>query len=199
MKRILLTGFEPFSTFVVNPSQMLVEQLSCAMPDMCVEIKILPVDYEKASMALHEIEFSNYDFVFQFGVASGRQRVSLERVALNWMESSIPDNSGRYFRGQAIAENQPQALFSSLDLASIRSKINQTWGECTDVSFSAGAYLCNFVYFQSRLVAENCLFIHIPQSLRMDDRDVPSSERAYQHRIEEIAKDIIRTTVITSH
>lgn len=168
MKRILLTGFGPFSDVAENPSEVLVRDLVEVLvqqKDTQFETQIFPVDYEKASKVLAEINFKNYDFVFQFGVAARRDRVSLERVALNWTESKIADNSGKYLDRQKINSSGTNAFFSPLDLAFISQQLNARWGENTDVSLSAGAYLCNFVYYKSRAETENCLFVHIPSSI----------------------------------
>jgi pyroglutamyl-peptidase len=180
MRKILLTGFVPFSDVSVNPSETLVRDLHQLLKtnlDYQFEMMILPVDYKQVGIVINAIDFSEFDFAFHFGVARSRQRISLERVALNWMESTIPDNSGTHINRQQIDANAPAAVFNSLDLAMISEKINQKYNEdVTEVSFSAGAYVCNYVYYKAMSKTPNCLFIHIPVQPKIGTSDIQVSQ-----------------------
>ena len=80
--KILVTGFEPFGEHNLNPSQMLVQTLVDTPFEGINLVKaILPVDNFKGP----EILLTHYrehrpDAVLSFGLASGRARISLERV-----------------------------------------------------------------------------------------------------------------------
>lgn len=187
-------GFGPFSDVVVNPSESLVNDLFDLMQnrdDFQCEKLILPVDYKKADQILDKIDFSRFDFVFQFGVATTRHKVSLERVALNWIESSIPDNSGNHINLKKISLTSADAKFSSVDLAKLSFSLNARFNNCTEVSLSAGAFLCNFVYYKARLKTDRCLFVHIPAKLKSADKELNSSEEEYQETIKQVAQEII--------
>lgn len=199
MKRILITGFEPFSDIKKNPSEVLVHDLSEALSshsDLQVTKIILPVDYQKADAVLKPIDFSHYDFVFQFGVAAKRQRVSLERVALNWIESQIPDNSGTHITQKKIDSDSPEAKFNLLDLAGISHELNLQYNNCVEVSLSAGAYLCNFVYFKTLTKTAQCLFIHIPTRLKTSEHEWSHESPEYRSFLKSLGLDLIKLILL---
>ncbi|MBL7545944.1 MAG: hypothetical protein JNL11_19150 [Bdellovibrionaceae bacterium] len=195
MKHILLTGFESFHDIVVNPSETLVNQLFDSIHSgagyQCEKI-VLPVDYQKAGEIMSGLDFSQYDFVFQFGVAAERRKVSLERVALNWIESTLSDSSGLQPSQKKILTNSPDAFFSSLDLATLSKDLNQRCNHaCSEVSFTAGAFLCNFVYYLSLSKTSKCLFTHIPLCIKYGDHEWSSHDKRYQEAVCKIAQQII--------
>ncbi len=194
MKKILLTGFGPFSDIAINPSEVLVDQLRNhrrSRDDIQTDVIILPVDYKKAGVIIESLDFSKYYFVFQFGVAAGRNRISLERVALNWIESSIPDNAGVHESPQKMDESAPEALFNSLPLSGICRDLNQKYNNSVEVSFTAGAYLCNYVYFKSLAKTNRCLFTHIPLKLKWNQDEFFSQDERYQDVVLKIGLDLI--------
>ncbi len=195
MKRILITGFEPFSDIKKNPSETLVNdlyQLLKTQNQVDVEKLVLPVDYQKAERILNTIEFGNYDFIFQFGVAAKRSRVCLERVALNWTESSIPDNSGAHPNGRPIDEALNSAKINSLDLQKIASQLNSKFPGAIEVSLSAGAYLCNYVYFKTLSKTSQCLFVHVPSSLMFENQEWNHDTDSYRSTLTEISFRLIK-------
>lgn len=198
MKRILLTGFEPFSDIKTNPSETLVTDLGLALKRQSehdVETLILPVDYKKTEHVLKTIDVSKYDFIFQFGVAAKRSRISLERVALNWIESQIPDNSGNHINCHQIDSNQVAAKFNSLDLVKIANVLNSEFPETVEVSLSAGAYLCNFVYFKTLAQKTDCLFVHIPCELNYQNQEWHHSDTNYRQLVCDIVLKLIQIVI----
>jgi pyroglutamyl-peptidase len=195
VKRILITGFGPFSDFKENPSEKLVIALLDWFQKNSnhkVEIRVLPVEYEAVDQWISEKDFSKFDFIFQFGVASNRQKICLERVALNWTESKVADISGKIKSGQPIDSDQPEAFFSSLNLSRIASELGPQFENRIEVSFTAGAYLCNFVYFKSRIKTENCLFVHIPSQLEINNSLQNYSEAPYAEAILNVSIALIK-------
>tara|TARA_B110001454_G_scaffold219202_1_gene252007 strand:- start:100744 stop:101340 length:597 start_codon:yes stop_codon:yes gene_type:complete len=198
MKRILITGFEPFSDIKNNPSETLVHDLYQQLKNqkkVDVQKMILPVDYLKAESDLSKIDFANYDFVFQFGVASKRTKVCLERVALNWIESSIPDNSGAHPNCRPIDDTLESSKINTLDLQKLAARLNSEFPESVEVSLSTGAYLCNFVYFKTLSKTSKCLFVHVPSSLVNEGRDWSRTTDTYRNTLAQIAFRIIEFTL----
>ena len=108
--KFLLSGFEPFGESPINPSQMLVESIAEDY-DECQAV-ILPVDQERGPAALlSAVNEHNPEIVLAFGLAMGRPKISLERVALNLMDFRIPDNAGNQVYDQAVVQNGPVAYF----------------------------------------------------------------------------------------
>ena len=146
--KILVTGFEPFGNSSLNSSQMLVDSLA-QMNFSSVECQaaILPVDQERGPASLlAAVESCQPDTVLSFGLAMGRAKISLERVALNLMDYRIPDNAGNQASDQPIIPGGPAAYFSTLPVRRLFNSLQEN-GIPVELSLSAGAYLCNQVFY----------------------------------------------------
>ena len=150
--RILLSGFGPFGVFTTNPSQKLVESLLESPPeDLELGGIILPVRYNEAPrLLLEKIHKFEPDAVVAFGVAGNSNELRLERVAINWDESSVPDDRGDAPRGRTIVANGPAGIFSTLPLGSLLEGLD---GQAlpAKISQSAGTFLCNHLMYRTLL------------------------------------------------
>lgn len=163
---ILLTGFEPFGGDEANPSWEAV----CLVPDMLCGHDVhrlrLPVEYGRAASILQEeIARLRPEIVISVGVANGRKAVTPELVAVNYRFASIPDNAGVSHRGDPITPDGPAAYITSLPVHDMIAAINAA-GIPAHLSLSAGAYVCNDVYY-ALLACEaefghKGLFVHVP-------------------------------------
>lgn len=146
--KILLTGFEPFSSHLVNPSQQIVETLSNeTIDDVDLLTAVLPVDHEHAPQILREtLQNEQPDAILAFGLASSRFKIGLERVAINLMDFRIPDNSGSQIADQPIVDDGPAAYFSTLPIRSLLLMLLEE-NIPAEISLSAGSYLCNLVFY----------------------------------------------------
>ncbi len=171
LMRILLTGFEPFGDFAVNPSQAIVERLAAGYTlergyDLCTAI--LPVAYAEAGeRILALLAETRPDAVLLLGVAGKRSTLSLERVALNLDEAAKPDNRGEVTEGRLIVPGGPVGYWSTLPLPRFYAALVEH-GIPVSMSHDAGAYLCNHVFYVARHALESanrpipCGFIHVP-------------------------------------
>lgn len=173
---ILLTGFEPFDGAAVNPSWEAVLRVPTPICGHEVHRMRLPVVYQQAAAEmLVEISRLRPELVICCGVASGRHGVTPELVALNYRWASIADNAGQLYSGTPILPHGETALMTRLPVHAmvdaIRAQEVPAW-----VSLSAGAYVCNDLYYhllsQQEALGYRGLFIHVP-----DTADV-SAERA---------------------
>jgi pyroglutamyl-peptidase len=88
------------------------------------------------------------------------------------MDARIPDNAGAQPRDRPVVESAPAAYFSGLPVVAIADGIRAA-GIPSEVSLSAGAYVCNDLMF--RLMHEVSLrrpelvagFIHVPAASAM--------------------------------
>lgn len=160
--RILLTGFEPFGKATLNPSGEIVKQIS---GDNIVTA-ILPVAYaQSAEKLLALIAEHNPDVVISLGQAEGRTHISPERIAINLDDARLADNDGVVRNDVPIVFGGPVAYESTLPIKDIVKAINDA-GVPAAVSLSAGAFLCNHVFY----VAQNHFkgtkvrsgFVHVP-------------------------------------
>ena len=162
MNKVLLTGFEPFGKASLNPSGEIVKQIS---GDNIVTA-ILPVAYaQSAERLLALISEHNPDVVICLGQAEGRKEVTPERVAINLDDARLADNEGVLRNDVKILKDGPDAYFSTLPVKEIVEAIKAA-GVPAAVSLSAGAFLCNHVFY----VAQNKFagtkvrsgFAHVP-------------------------------------
>jgi pyroglutamyl-peptidase len=194
-RHILLTGFEPFDGDTVNPSGEVAKQLDGkAIGDCVVRSVILPVQHEAARAVVAPLlEAPGLTSVVHLGLAGGRARVSLERVAVNVMDYSRPDAHGQVLRDVACVEGGPAAYFSTLPLRKMLAALTAE-GIPAAISNTAGTYLCNDVsYTTLHALAQRGLtipagFIHLPflpsmvvaHGLEEPSMDLPVMARAIE-------------------
>jgi len=182
LKTLLLTGFEPFLNFPINPTENIVKELDGqTIGEYKIIGKILPVDFQSAGELLiqfyHEI---NPNAVVSLGLAGGRFKITPERIAINCNDGAA-DNKGNKFIGKKIDGKGPDGLFSTLPVQAIVDHLNENKFPA-EVSNSAGTYLCNNVMYQmlnelkKKVISIPSGFIHIPASheLAVLQKNLPS-------------------------
>ena len=162
MNKVLLTGFEPFGTATSNPSGEIVKQIT---GDNIVAA-ILPVTYaQSAERLLALIEQHNPDVVICLGQAEGRTQITPEKVAINLDDARLPDNAGVQRSDVKILDDGPDAYFTSLPIKEMVDAAKAA-GVPASVSLSAGAFLCNHVFYiaQNKFAGSNVRsgFVHVP-------------------------------------
>lgn len=182
MKKLLLTGFEPFLDFPVNPTMKIVEELDGqTINGYEIVGKILTVEFNQSGQQLvHHIQEIEPDAVISLGLAGGRYKITPERIAMNCNDGDA-DNSGRVPRDEWIEENGPDAIFSTLPIRRMVERLTEQELPA-DISNTAGTYLCNNVmyqalyYIQSHNMNTQAGFIHIPASheLAIKHKRIPS-------------------------
>lgn len=182
MKKILLTGFEPFLHYNVNPTMKVVNQFkNKVINDYEIHAEILVVDFKQSAIQFKQlIEKVQPDIIISLGLAGGRFKITPERIAINTKDGE-PDNSGYTPIDEAIYPDGNDAYFTNLP---IRQMINQLLekGYPAEISNSAGTYLCNNIMYEGLKYAlsknSNILsgFIHIPASheLAIQHGKIPS-------------------------
>ena len=182
MKKLLLTGFEPFLKFTVNPTMKIVEELDGqTIGGYEVVGRIMSVDFNSSGQQLlSHIKDIQPDAVISLGLAGGRYKITPERIAINFKDGEA-DNEGNIPVDEPIAENSEPAYLSTLPIRSMVNKLQEK-GFPAEVSNTAGTYLCNNVMYeglhyaktQNRPVPSG--FIHIPASheLAIQHGNIPS-------------------------
>lgn len=173
MKRILLTGFDPFGGESINPSYEAVRRLPDSLPGITLrKLQIPTVFGVGAAKVMQAVDEFGPDVIICVGQAGGRARVTPERIALNVREASIPDNAGNSPRHEIILPDAPTAYATDIDVPAIVAALNQERPtQRAAVSYHAGTFVCNDVYFnllhrveterkQGRL--RKGLFVHVP-------------------------------------
>lgn len=163
---ILLTGFEPFGGDEVNPSWEAVSRVPARMDGHDIHSLRLPVVFGRcAERLMAEAERLRPDVVIACGVAGGRSEVTPELVAVNWRMATLADNAGVRYEGQRIAPEGPDAWMTRLPVVAMVEAIRRA-GIPARLSLSAGAYVCNDLYYALMAGQEKLgyrgLFIHVP-------------------------------------
>ncbi len=169
MKKLLLTGFGPFHTHPTNPTGEIVELLDeNHIGDWKIHGRILPVVFDEVFPALEKaISQTHPDAVIMTGLAWGRDLISLERVAINCLDSIRKDNKGMEVHDQKITEQGENAYFSTLPLREIKQTLDQLKIPC-EISNTAGTYVCNQImylclkHFTDAQISLPAGFIHLP-------------------------------------
>jgi pyroglutamyl-peptidase len=144
VRTILVTGFEPFGAHSVNPAEGLAKAVDGRrVGDFEVQGVALPVHHADTVAKLGALlAETSPEAVLHLGLAGGRARIALERVALNVMEYEVPDNTGFRASGEPCVPGGPTAYFSTLPLPALLTALLHE-GIPAYTSNSAGTYLCN--------------------------------------------------------
>lgn len=166
MKKVLITGFDPFGGQTVNPSWEAVRLLPDEIDD-CRLFKLqLPTVFGKAAAKiLEEAAAQKPDAILSIGQAGGRKGITPEVVAINLREATIPDNEGQQPVNVPVVEGGPAAYFSTLPVREM-VKAMEAEGIPSSLSYSAGAFVCNDVLYTVLNHLEGTSiragFIHVP-------------------------------------
>ena len=170
MKKLLLTGFEPFLDYTVNPTMKIVEELDRnLLGDYEIIGRIMPVDFSASGeMLLDFIAEENPDAVISLGLAAGRYKITPERIAINIKDGAV-DNEGNKPVDEPIREEGEPAYLSALPIRKMVDSLLAN-GLPAEISNTAGAYLCNNVMYEGLHYAKTNKpelktgFLHIPAS-----------------------------------
>jgi pyroglutamyl-peptidase len=166
MKKLFITGFEPFGGEKINPSWEAVKLL----PEIIGEFELIkadiPVVFEKAAeKVLQKAAEIKPDAIICVGQAGGRNGITPEMVAINLRFASIPDNEGNQPKDIPCVTDGENAYFSTLPVRKMVSAISEA-GIPSSVSYSAGTYVCNdliyHVLHDFKGTETKACFIHVP-------------------------------------
>lgn len=168
MKRILLTGFEPFHEYKINSSWSLVDSFKNTTSDFESIKLLLPVEFKAVSILVPKI-LKQYqpDIVLAFGQCTG-DSIRIERVALNLDDARTADNSGYIPIDELIHADGKNAYFSSLPVKAIQHAVAAK-NIPAIISNSAGTYVCNhffyeLLYWSDKLSLPTKIgFVHLPR------------------------------------
>ena len=166
MKKLLITGFEPFGGENINPSWEAVMRLPDTIQEYKLTKLLVPVVFGKgAEYVLQAAAEHSPDVILCIGQAGGRNAITPEFVAINLRHAPIPDNEGNQPQDEPIISGGQNAYFTTLPARKIAQAIHAT-GTPSQVSYSAGAYVCNDLLYTLLARFENSGtrvgFIHIP-------------------------------------
>lgn len=166
MKKLLITGFDPFDGASVNPSWEAVKLL----PDVIGEYELcklqIPTVFGLApKTVLEKAAEIDPDVIISVGQAGGRAAVTPERIGINVRDARITDNAGVSPKDEPIIPGGPDGLFSTLPVKAMIAAITEA-GLPGAVSNTAGTFVCNDVLYSLLHhyagTKVRCGFIHVP-------------------------------------
>jgi pyrrolidone-carboxylate peptidase len=155
----LVTGFGPFEGFPNNPSAELAKRCGA-------RFEIVEVAYATTREFLQGLDPGRFDVLLHMGVHHKATQMHLEVLAHNQVLSR-PDVRGLEIAGGQVRKGSPAiqagTLWPSLELESFLRD------EPAVLSYHAGTYLCNFIYFESlcRFPDKRVGFLHVPSENAM--------------------------------
>ncbi len=164
---VLVTGFEPFGNYTVNPSQLIAEVLNgSTLNDAEIVGVVLPVDFnESVEITTDAIQHYHPNLVMSLGLNARSQAIRVEKIGVNLKR--YLKNDGTWSFPRRIDVSGPLLRFSPLHTVDIVRKIREA-NISVQQSCFAGTYICNALFYQllgyvseqnsSRKVG----FIHVP-------------------------------------
>lgn len=151
MKKLLLSGFEPYAATPINPA----EQVARALDNKVIaNIKIIStivpntfyesIQHVKNIMSVHQV-----DYVLMMGEYQGRSMITFERFAHNLMDSSryqLKDNAGVSYDQKEIVAGGPVAYQSHLPLKAMVESLRKDEVPA-DISDTPGTFVCNHLFY----------------------------------------------------
>ena len=169
-KNILITGFEPFGGAEINSSWETAVRVGRLAPNgIDIETLLLPVSFKRASEAIKKaLREKHPDVLVMLGQRGKGENIDIERIAINLMDSTNPDNDGLQPQEQMIDVEGEAAYFSNLPVKVLRDTLLQK-NIPARVSNSAGLYVCNSTYYNAlaeikkHQLSTKAVFVHLPK------------------------------------
>ncbi len=168
-KRVVLTGYEPWSHASENPTLDLLDR---ARERNFADIELItlrvPVESERLGPLVDEaLEAHKPDIWISLGLFPGSSVIAVERTAANVMDFPVPDNVDVQPVDEPVYPDGPFAYQSTLPIKAMVAAMNQR-AIPAKVSNTASTYLCNqIMYTALHLVQEKGMetragFVHVP-------------------------------------
>lgn len=168
MYTVLVTGFEPYWNYPENSSWVVAQEVATHdLAGVRIYTELMPVSFHQVAAALRRaIDQHTPDLIIMLGQSGGSDRVKLERIAINMMDSKLPDNEGYLPDEEIIYADGASALFTNTAIKELCTTIEQL-GIKVKISNSCGLYVCNRLYYEALLISQSrpstqVLFVHLP-------------------------------------
>ena len=188
MKKLLITGFDPFGGETINPAWEAVKALPDVVGDYeLTKMEIPTVFGEAGRKVLDRAMALQPDVILCIGQAGGRKAITPEMVGINLRHARIADNAGNQPQDEPVAADGPAAYFATVPVRKMTAAIEAA-GIAAAVSYTAGTFVCNdTLYTLLHHYAGTPVkagFVHVPFLPQQAKDDVPSMP------LEEIARGL---------
>ena len=166
MKKLLLTGFDPFAHYNINPSWEAVRALPDNIGSFAVTRLMLPNIYETAGrLLIEEAERVQPDVILMTGMDSGSTRLHADCVAVNLRDALLEDNKGLMPWGEPVVSGAPAAYFATIPVHKLVTRLQKA--DCpVHLGYCTGGYVCNDIFYMvlHHFSGSNVKigFVHVP-------------------------------------
>lgn len=175
---VLVTGFEPFLNYTVNPSGLIAEELNGSLIGNATVIGIvLPVDFNSSFAQMTQaIDLYQPVLIISTGLNAKAHRINVEKIGYNLKRYQRDDGTWSFPR--RIDPTGPFLRVTSLHTRDIVQNIRAA-DIAVQQSFFTGTYVCNSLFYQSLgYIADHHLdtqvgFIHVPLLDSQDPQGMP--------------------------
>jgi pyroglutamyl-peptidase len=175
---VLVTGFEPFGSYSMNPSQVIAETLNGSMfADANIIGIVLPVNFTTSvERAVEAIELYHPNVVISLGLNAKADKIEIEKIGVNIKRYPLED--GRWSFPRFLEKKSPLLRITSLSTVDMVRKI-QDAGIPAKQSFFAGTYICNALFYgllgygKDQSLNTSIGFIHVPLLDSQDPQGMP--------------------------
>ena len=149
MKSILITGFDPFAHYSLNPSWESVKSLPDTINNYQLHKLRLPNIFGLASrLLLEEAERVQPDTILMTGMNSGTTNIEINLAALNIQDAFIEDNLGHKPWNKPIIEGAPAAYFATIPVHELVSSL-RAQKLPVQLVFASGGFVCNESFYSA--------------------------------------------------
>lgn len=178
MKKLLITGFDPFGAETINPSWEAVKLLPDQIGAFDLTKLQIPTKFTLAAQSvLQTAQVLQPDAILCIGQAGGRDSITPEVVAINLREAAIADNAGILAQNEPVIAGAPTAYFATAPVRDMVAAMKKA-GIPAKLSYSAGAFVCNDTLYTLLHHFENTKiqvgFLHVPFLPEQAKEGVPS-------------------------
>ena len=166
MSTLLLTAFDPFAHYTMNPSWEVVQALPEAINNYNIHKLRLPNIFGLAPrLLLEETQRVQPDVILMTGMNSGTTKIDINLAALNIKDALIEDNMGRKPWNEPILADAPAAYFATIPVHEI-VRFLRAQKLPVQLEFASGGYVCNEIFYRAAHAYAGTPtrvgFVHVP-------------------------------------
>ena len=126
MRKLLITGFDPFAHYQINPCWEVVKALPEQLGDFRLTKLLLPNIFGLAGrMLLARAEELQPDIILLTGMDSGSTHVHVDTVAVNIRDALVEDNLGHKPWNEPVIAGGPDAYMATIPAHEIVRKLQK--------------------------------------------------------------------------
>ena len=166
MRNLLITGFDPFAHYQINPCWEVVKALPEQLGDFRLTKLLLPNIFGLAGrMLLERAEELQPDIILLTGMDSGSTHVHVDTVAVNIRDALVEDNLGRKPWNEPVIAGGPDAYMATIPAHEIVRKLQKE--HChVHLGYATGGYVCNDIFYLAchhyAGTSTKVGFVHVP-------------------------------------